>query len=195
MEMDNDDGDKMGMRRAKEFSEALRKGARILPNKNVILFCTNQIREKADAQKFERKDVNPGGKAIEFYSSLILRFANSKKLYKEVKVKGKLVKRCIGIEATIEVVKSSIWKPYHSAPLIIYFDYGIDDIRANLQYFKKFTGESKYFAGATPLKVSLEDSIAMVEEQNLEDELKEAVIDLWENVENKFKVERKIKER
>ena len=195
LEMDNDDGDKMGMRRAKEFSEALRKGARVLPAKNVILFCTNQIREKTDAQKFERKDINPGGKAIEFYSSLILRFANSKKLIKEVKVKGKNVKRCIGIEASVEVVKSSIWKPFHSAPLIIYFDYGIDDIRANLQYYKTFTGSSKYFAGNVELKVSLEESIAMVESEDLENKLKGAVTDLWEGIEDKFEVERKIKER
>jgi len=195
LEMDDDSGDKMGMRRAKEFSEHLRKGARIVTNNNLLLFCTNQIREKADAQKFERKDINPGGKAIEFYASLILRFSSYSKIVKEVKVSGKPVKRVIGIEVDIEVVKSSIWKPHHVAPVIIYYDYGIDDIRANLQYIKDYSSNTMYTINGENLNVSLDKSVKMIEADGREAELREEVIDLWESIESKFAVDRKKKER
>ena len=195
MEMDNEDGDKMGMRRAKEFSEHLRKGARGITNKNLILFCTNQIREKADAKKFERKDINPGGKAIEFYSSLVLRFSSFKQIKKEVKIKGKLEKRSIGIEGILEVVKSSIWKPYRSAPITIYFDYGIDDVRENLKYIKRYTGATTYMYKENKLGTSLDGAVDLIEKNDWEKKLKKQVILLWEEVEEKFKVERKKKQR
>jgi protein RecA len=195
MEMDNDDGDKMGMRRAKEFSEHLRKCARVIPQHNIVLFCTNQIRENADAGPYARKDVNPGGKAIEFYASLILRFTSFKKIKKEITVKGKKVTRVIGIEGIIEVDKSSIWKPYRSAEVTIFFDYGIDDIRKNLEYVKKYTGSTMYYVNERKLSNSLETAIKIVEEEGLEAELKEQVIDLWESIEEQFETERKKKKR
>lgn len=194
-EMELDDGDKMGMRRAKEFSEEFRKCTVPVHEQNIILFCTNQIREKADAQKYERKDINPGGKAIEFYADLILRFSGIKKIKKEFKFGKKEQKEVIGMEATIEVDKSSIWKPHRTAPIIIYFDYGIDDVRANLQYVKDYTGESTYMVKDIKLNVSLDKSVAMVEEQNLEKKLKKQVISIWEEYDATTTLQRKRKER
>jgi RecA/RadA recombinase len=194
-EMELDDGDKMGMRRAKEFSEELRKCTVPVHEQNIILFCTNQIREKADAQKYERKDINPGGKAIEFYSDLILRFSGIKKIKKEFKFGKKDTKETIGMEALIEVDKSSIWKPHRTAPIIIYFDYGIDDVRANLQYVKDYTGESTYMVKDIKLGVSLDKAVAMVEEQNLEKKLKKQVIAIWQEYDAATTLKRKRKER
>lgn len=196
MEMESEAGDKMGMRRAKEFSEHLRKGARNITKKNLIVFCTNQIRENADAANaYSRKDVNPGGKAIEFYSSLILRFTSFKKIRAEVSIKGKTVTRVIGIEGIIEVDKSSIWKPYRTAPVSIYFDYGIDDVRENLAFIKKYTGSTTYTVKGEPIGKSIEHAIKAVETRNLERRLKNEVIALWEEIESKFDSDRKKKIR
>ncbi len=197
LEMDNDEGDKMGMKRAKDFSEHLRKGARKITDNNYLLFCTNQIRQKVDAQKFERKDINPGGKAIEFYASLILRFTNASKIQieKSITGTGKKVKRTIGIKTTIEVVKSSIWKPFRSAPVIIYFNYGIDDIEANLQYVKDYTSNKTYTVKNRNLGNSMAKAVAIVEKNNLEKKLKKQVISLWEEIESKFEETRKSKVR
>ncbi|MFW6272179.1 MAG: hypothetical protein ACOC2U_00150 [bacterium] len=195
MEMGKDEGDKMGMRRAKEFSEHLRKGARKIKQKNLLLFCTNQIRENADAGSWGRKDVNPGGKAIEFYSSLILRFRSFSIIKNEITFKGKKIKRPVGIEGVIEVDKSSIWKPHRDATITIFFDYGIDDIRENLKYIKKYKNNTVYTVNDRKLNRSLDKSIQIVEEKNLENELKEEVIDLWEEIESKFETDRKKKKR
>lgn len=193
MEMEKDEGDKMGMKRAKDFSEQFRKLARVLAEKNYIMVCSNQIRSNTDAGPYGQKYTTPGGLAIGFYSSLRLRFTSPSKIWDKVKVAGKEVKRCIGVEVDIEVFKSSIWKPYRSAPVCILFDYGIDDIRTNLQYIKDFTKNTVYTVGDEKLDISLEKSIKIVEARDLEKELKEQVIDLWEEIESKFDLERKPK--
>lgn len=186
MEMENKDGDKMGMRRAKEFSEQLRKAARIIPEKNFLMVCSNQVRINVDAGAYGQKYSTPGGEAVGFYSSLRLRFNSPEKIKDVVKVAGKEVTRVSGVNVTVEVYKSSIWKPYRTAPVTILFDYGIDDIRQNLQFIKNFTKNTAYMVGAEALDVSMNKSIRMVEKQGLVDDLREQVIDLWEEIESKF---------
>lgn len=194
LEMDNDEGDKMGMRRAKEFSEGLRKTCRVLKQKNYIMACSNQIRVKVDA-KFGEKFEVPGGKAIGFYSSIRLRHYTPEKVKKIIKVNGKDVVKVIGIKVLIEVYKNSCDEPYRKADLYIQFDYGIDDIRANLQYLKDYRKYSIYCIDEIKLDKSLEKAILMVEDEELEEDLQEAVIDLWYELEEKFNVNRKKKIR
>lgn len=195
LEMDKEEGDKMGMRRAKEFSEELRKTARILTQRNLLMVCSNQVRVNADASPYSEKYTTPGGMSIGFYSSLRLRMKSSAKIKNTEKIAGKEVSRIIGIETEIEVYKSSIWKPYRTAPVIILFDYGVDDIRANLMFIKKYTANTIYAVGDNSLGVCLEKAVQKVEDEGLEKQLKNQVIDLWEVIESKFDTERKKKER
>ena len=192
-EMDNDDGDKMGMRRAKEFSEELRKTCRIITQNNYLMVCSNQIRQNLDAGPYGQKYTTPGGESIGFYSSLRLRFAKPEKIKIKRKVAGKEESRVVGVEVLVEVFKSSIWKPYHTAPITILFDYGIDSIRDELQYIKDKTASKVYTIGSESLSNSLEESIKIIEQDGLEKELKEEVITLWEDIESKFETERKPK--
>lgn len=192
-EMDNDEGDKMGMRRAKEFSEELRKTCRILKQKNHLMVCSNQIRENIDAGPYGQRYKSPGGEAIGFYSSLRLRTLKPDKIREKRKVAGREVVRVSGVEVTVEVFKSSIWKPYRTAPLTILFDYGVDDIRQNLQFIKDHTNNTVYTLEGEPLSKSMEEAIRLIEERELEKVLKEEVIDLWTDIESKFVTERKPK--
>jgi len=195
MEMDNPDGDKMGMRRAKEFSEGFRKIARILKKENYLMVCSNQIRVKAGASAYGEQFTVPGGKAIAFYSSVRLRFHKPEKLKKKIKVKGKEFAKVIGTKVKVEVYKNSVDAPYRTADLYILFDYGIDDIRANLQFLKDYSSSSVYYVDDTQLDKSLDTSVRLVEENDMEEQLKEAVIDLWESIQNKFKQTRTKKKR
>lgn len=195
MEMENKEGDKMGMRRAKEFSEELRRTCRILAEKNLLMVCSNQVRMNLDAGPYGQRYVSPGGEAIGFYSSLRLRANKAQKIKEKVKVAGKEVTRVVGVETEIEVFKSSIWKPHRTAKIIIIFDYGIDDIAANLQFIKDYTSATTYSVNGMTLAPSLRKAVSIVEEKKLEKELKEEVIDLWESIEAKFDSERKPKER
>lgn len=193
LEMDKDEGDKMGMRRAKEFSEELRRTARILTQNNYLMVCSNQIRESNETHGPKHK--SPGGQAIGFYSSLRLRAYSPAKIWNKKTVAGKEVKRVIGVTTEFEVFKSSVWKPFRTAPVTILFDYGIDDIRQNLQFIKDYTNNTIYSIGNTKLDKSMEESIDMIESSGWEKNLKEQVIDLWEEIESKLTTERKPKQR
>lgn len=190
----SESGDKMGTRRAKEFSEQLRKTTRLIKKKKYLIIATNQMRENINAM-FGKKNKATGGKGIEYYSSLILEtnIPKGHKIKEKIKYKGKDITRVIGININVEVFKSSIGKPYRSAPITIIFDYGIDDIRQNLQFLKNYTKSSIYTIGNIKLKKSMKDSIAIVEKQNLEKKLREEVINLWEDIESKFETKRKNK--
>ncbi len=193
--MELEDKDQYGMRRAKEFSEECRKTCRVLAEKGFLMVCSNQIRQNLDAGPYGQKYKTPGGEAIGFYASLRLRCGNPQKIKVKKKIKGKEHSKVIGVETEVEVFKSSIWEPHHTATIYIIYDYGIDDIQANLRFLKKMTADTVYSIGERKLSKSIDEAIAIVEEEGLENELREEVIDLWEEMEIKFKQDRKQKQR
>ena len=117
------------------------------------------------------------------------------KIAKEVTVHGKKVRRIVGVNTMIEVFKSSVWKPHSIAPLTILFDYGIDDIRQNLQYVKDFTKNTVYMVEDNKLGQSMDSAIIAVEEYSLEKKLRKQVTSIWEDIESKFDSNRKVKRR
>lgn len=188
-------GDKFGMRRAKEFSEECRKTCRIITQRNFLMVCSNQVRQNKDAGMYGQKYVSPGGEAIGFYSSIRLRTSTPTKLKKLKKIKGKDVKRVEGIQTTIEVVKSSVWKPYRTAPIYVLFDYGIDDVRANLIFLRDTLGTKEYTVNGIALGKRIDEAIQAVETDDMEKQLKTETIALWHELESKFTVDRKKKQR
>lgn len=207
LEIEKEEGDKMGMRRAKEFSEELRKTCRLITKNNWLLVASNQMRQSGNTG-YGEKYKSPGGEALGFYTSLRLKTELVQKLKDVKKVQGKEVIKYKGVCTKVKVYDSSVWKPYGEADIYIIFDYGIDDIRANLNYIKQYgpkvkvegdKGKSKEYSGYVindrTLAPGIEDAIRMVEREGLEHELREQVIDLWEEIEEKFKVERKPKMR
>jgi len=193
-DLEMESGDKYGTRRAKEFSEELRRTCRILAQNNYIMVCSNQVRQNIDAGPYGQKYITPGGESIGFYSSLRLRATKPSKINDAIKIAGKERKRVIGVETEFEVFKNSLWKPYRTAPVTIIFDYGIDDIRQNLQFIKDYTNNTQYTLGGETLANSMELAIEKVEEDPVRvKQLREEVIDLWLEVEAKFDTNRKPK--
>jgi len=193
IEMTKDEGDKMGGRRAKEFSEQLRKTARLITKKNIIMVCSNQIRQNMNAGPYSPKYTTPGGEAVGFYASIRLQCKNSQKIVEKKKVNDKEYTRVVGVETEIYVSKSSVDKPYRSASISIIFDYGIDDIRDNLQFLKKSMGWGMYKVRGEKVGKSLSHAIRTVEKNNLEQDLKEEVIEVWHEIESHFQSDRKPK--
>jgi len=191
--MEMEDGDKYGMRRAKEFSEECRKTCRILSKENYLMVCSNQVRVNVNAGLYGQKYITPGGEAVGFYASLRLRCHNPQKIKKKKTIAGKEISRVTGVETEVEVYKSSIWKPYHTAMITIDYEYGIDDIRQNLKFIKDYTGTYS-FHDSIPGN-TLDAAIAVVEKEKLERRLRRAVIQLWEDIEKKFDQDRAPKRR
>jgi recombination protein RecA len=194
--MEMEDEDKMGMRRAKEFSEGLRKTCRKISSNDKLIVLTNQIRDTMNTMG--DKEQSTGGHAVKFYSSLRLKTTfefPQKYIKRQTNIAEKTkAEKIIGINTTVKIVKSTVDDPYREAPVRIVFGYGIDDIRANLEYLKKMTGNTKFPAVDKEWQ-SLEGAIKYIEEKDYSDQLKEQAIDLWEEIEQKLKMERKPKHR
>lgn len=193
-DLEMNDKDAYGGRRAKEFSEQLRRTCRILPEKNFLIVCSNQVRQSF-GDTWGPRYISPGGESIKHYPSLRLECSAPKKIKEKRKIKGNDVERVVGVETTVKVEKSTVWNPMGGAPVTILFDYGIDDIRANLKFIKQIKGESIYMVDARRLDKSMAEAIKIVEADGLEVGLKDEVIDLWEETERKFDSDRKVKER
>ena len=197
-EAEMEGGDKAGMLRAKAFSQMTRRIARMVSNKNRLIVFTNQIRQKPSIGGFGGpSETTPGGEAIKFYASLRLRVgvpASGHKISQMKKIRGVEVEKVIGINSLVNVVKNSCDAPYREAPITIIFDYGLDDVRTNLEYIKKFAEDKSYvikdFSAAR-----LPTAIKYVEDNDLQDYIREETIVLWQEIEAHFAVDRKPKVR
>ena len=194
-DIEMEEGDPFGGRRSKEFSEQLRRTCRMIADKNYLMVCSNQVRDVIGATQYQAKTKSPGGRALEFYPSLRLEFSGVKKVTLEKEIAGKKQKRIIGVEVNVGVFKSSIWEPFHSAPVSIIFNYGIDNLKDSLQYIKDNTENTVYCLRDQKLDKEMNKAIKIIEDANAENDLRNEVIDLWEEVESKFKQQRKSKRR
>lgn len=189
------EGDKRGQKKAKDLHAGCRTSARIISKENKLVVFTNQQYDG------EYGPTTPGGKAIGFYASLRLQIKQKGKITKDKNIQvtgGKKqvkVSKTIGIESEVTVFKSSVDDGYRSAPLYIVSKVGVDDIRANLQWMKEKTGNTVYDCLDGKTYQALDYAVAYIEQNNLEETLREAVIDIWEEIEGKFVIDRKKKVR
>ena len=185
-------GDKMGRRRAKEFSESLRKTCRMVANNKWLVCCTNQIRQG------DYGEVTPGGEAFPFYASLRLRIGKSKKgwqIERIAKVFGKEQKKVIGVRSSVYVAKSSLDDAYRSCDIFIVFGYGVHDIMTNLQYLKDTRGDTMYICPDGKGIQTIEKAASWIETHSMEAALRKEVIEVWNEVQRAFDKQRKPKVR
>jgi len=185
-----------GAKRANDFSQGFRRTCRMLKQRGWLMVFSNQIRDTMATMPFAKKTRATGGHAPKFYASLRLEIVKKQVIKAERSLYGKEHKESIGILSHIDVVKSSVGKGYRSADIYIMDNYGIDDIRANLVFLKQNSQHKKYsIDGEEILSNSLDGAISYVEENGMEEELKEVVIELWEEIQAQFIQDRMPKRR
>jgi RecA/RadA recombinase len=190
-DIEMEDQDKYGMKRAKEFSEGLRKTARTIANNNWLVPCTNQERESPTGI------VTPGGKGIPYYSSVRIRLSRpmqNAKIKKTKTINGVKHEKVEGIRTVAKIVKNSIDEPFREAQFSIIFSLGIDNVRDNIEYIKTNKKLDKYIIFDQEFS-RIEKAIEYVEDNNLEKELENQVIDLWGEIQEAFVVNRKKRTR
>jgi recombination protein RecA len=185
-ELELEDGDKMGMRRAKEFSEGLRKTCRLIANNNWLIVCSNQERESQTGV------VTPGGKGIPYYATVRIRLTPDKpaKIEKEKKIGKKTLTKVVGIRSLGETKKNSFDDPFRTCPISFVFNYGIDDIRDQLQWYKEVSGDDKYNVFDNEYSI-MDAAVKHIEDNNFEQRLKSRTIKKWKEIEDAFKIPRK----
>jgi len=193
--MEMETGDKRGQRKPKELSEFCRVMARIIAEDHKLLVFTNQLRVGGTSPMGRPTDVTTGGKAVPFYSSLRVRSTQIKKISRTKTNKHKVkITKDVGIITQLSLVKNSLDDPYRKCNMYLMFGHGISDVMGNLNYIKEITKASNYDV-LDKTYVGIHDAVSYIEGHNLEGELREWVIELWEENENLFRVKRKPKVR
>lgn len=183
-------GDKRGQKKAKDLHALCRTTARLISKDNRLVVFTNQLTAG------DWGEDSPGGVAIKFYASLRVQIKQKVKIApKKKNDAGKEISKVVGIESECFIKKSSIDDPFRSCPMYLMFGSGIDDIRGNLQYCKDMTKASNYDCLDGKTYVAINAATKYIEEKNLESELRDKTIDIWEQNEKLFKTIRKKKVR
>jgi recombination protein RecA len=182
-----EDGDKRGQQRAKELHELCRKCCMEIAQRNKLVLFTNQERDT------EYGVTTPGGRGVKYLASLRMRVKKIKSIEVSRTFNGKTIKQQIGVESAIKIMKSSIDKFPRECSIFI-VDGMVDDIRGNLTYLKDAWSLSKYPSVDKEYSF-IDPAIKYIEDNNLEQQLRDNVIDTWNEINELFKVDRKEKVR
>lgn len=179
--------------KARLASEVFRNITEALSKTSSMLLVISQTRDNIGVT-FGSKKTRSGGKALKFYSTYEVWLAVSGAIKKE----STKIKRTVGNDIIAKVSKNKITGKQRIVSFPIYYDFGVDDITSCINFlketdtWKKVTGKG-WRTGIEKLDGigTLPEIIRVIENENLEDEVKNIVQDVWLKIENGVKTERK----
>jgi len=175
--------------KAKKNSANLRRLLKPLKNNGSILIIINQTRDNIGFG-FERKS-RSGGHALRFYATIELWSSVKRKISKIVKGK----KRQLGVECLLQIKKNRITGRERTLTIPIYHSFGIDDIGSCVSYLIEEEHwkmqRNKIIVPEFDFKGTKEKLIQHIESLGMERDLRDIVTDIWNEIEEACKVERK----
>jgi RecA/RadA recombinase len=130
-----------------------------------------------------------GGKALKFYASWEIWLATGKS--------HKKMNRSIGADCMVKVTKNKMTGKRREVYFPIYYDYGVDSIESCINFlideghWKKVKG--KIASEFSESALGIEELVKLIETDKLENKLNKIVGDVWNNIEEKIKLNRKPK--
>jgi RecA/RadA recombinase len=179
-----------GMAKAKAASDLFRRIKSKIKKSQSMLMIISQTRDNVNGMKAKTRT---GGNAIKFYANGEFWLAPARKQAKIYKtVNG--IKSQIGIRSRCTFEKNSVSGANREVEFEAYYDYGIDDISANINYLikhKRWSGGSTINAVDFDIEGSRNTVIKHIEDNDLEEDLAEIVQEVWDSYEEKLRLGRK----
>lgn len=176
------------MEKAKLLGETLRMIIRKLKHTKSLLLIISQTRDNIDPKSFIKK-TRSGGNALRFYAT--------HEIWLAVKEKIESRRRVIGVLIKAKVTKNKFTGKLREIEFPIYYDYGVDDIGACIDFMvkEKFWEQKKLTIIAPDLDIegTRQTLVQQIEEGNLERKLKRCVQKAWQEIEDSLKLNRKSK--
>lgn len=171
-----------GTKKAAKLSELFRRLVAKLEKSNIHLLIVSQIRDNIGVT-FGAKHTRSGGKAMDFYATQVLWLAEIKKLKKTVNK----IERVIGVEVRAQCKKNKIGLPFRECQYPILFGYGIDDVKAHLEWLDTVDKLEELEEGKLVANVH-KKFIALDRKEKLafRKKLSKMVIDKWREIEEGF---------
>ena len=161
-----------GTGKAKVLSELFRALSRRLKRARICLIIISQIRDRIGAMIRGQKYSRAGGKALDFYASVIIYLSHLGN--KTRTISG--VKRVTAAEVKAKCTKNKIVMPFRECRFIIRFGYGVDDEEASLEWLEEV--KKLKAAGFAKVPDNLDDVDAP--------KLREDVQRIWAEIEKGF---------
>lgn len=185
-----------GTAKAKIHSNNIKRVVSEIEKSGSIIIFINQTRDKIGAGMFESNKTHSGGKAISFYATMRVWSSQGSKLKKTYKGKP----RQVGLDVKLAVERTRVTGRQNSVYVPIYHSYGIDDVGSCVDYLLDTErGESHWKKKKGGMIVATEfeevlrrdDLINYIEENDLVAELRDIVEDVWVDIRESTKLERK----
>jgi RecA/RadA recombinase len=182
-----------GMAKAKKNSDILRDVCGKLEKSDSILLIISQTRDNIDPMSFEKK-TRSGGRALKFYATHELWTASGGKI--------KSKEREIGVYCIVKVSKNKITGKRREIEVPIYYDYGLDNIGSCIDFLvaegewvKPAKATNIDVKGAFSIKqpISRAKLIDYIEVNGIEDQLIDLTAEVWKEIEDSLKLNRKSK--
>jgi recombination protein RecA len=182
-EMDRAIGDaSYGGAKAKKMSELFRRLVKEIEKSRCCTYIISQIRDKIGVV-YGRKWGRSGGRALDFYASIVLVLSQTGKLKKTVKG----VTRPYGIAVKAYCDKNKIALPYRECEYDVHFAYGIDDVAASVNWLKEVKRLDSLDSGADVGKILRDyDDASDAERAEFMAHVNEIVIKTWYDIEKGF---------
>lgn len=176
-----------GTSKARKASDILRNIRLDIKKTNSLLIIVSQVRDNLNAGNFGSKKTRSGGKALKHYSWQEIW------LYLGKRIKSK--ERAIGVESMPKVGKNRQTGKLRDGVFPIYYDLGIDDVGANIDFLLKEKHWEKKKQTIIAEELNFEGTraklIEHIEGENLEKELQAVVQKCWNDIEESLKLDRK----
>lgn len=172
--------------RPKYLSEMLRRLRQRIHKTNSIFIIISQARDNLNPMSHKR-NTKSGGRALDFYSDVIMWMKIQNKIKKSVRNKN----RSIGVKSEIEVERTKTNGKSRTFSVPIYYEYGIDDLKACFEWLKdeKFiTGKNSVAIEELEMEGRVDTLIKKIENENLEEKFYNYVQKCWIELENALKI-------
>lgn len=118
-----------GMEKQKQLGQLFRRLTRDIKQANVAVIIVSQVREKI-GMAFGDKVRRSGGKALDFYASIVVYLSHLKRLKRTIGG----ISRPTGIIVRVKCEKNKISMPFRECEFSLRFGYGIDEMAASIAW-------------------------------------------------------------
>ena len=174
-----------GTGKSKQMSQLLRRLVRDVERSKACVMIISQVRDNIGAT-FGRKYTRSGGRALDFYASIVIYLAHLEE--KRRTVGG--VKRTVGVDIKAKCTKNKVGLPFRECKFPVIFAYGIEDISANLDWLEENGKLGEVGLSAKEIQnlkgQAISGGMAPADFTELRSSLAETVKKAWTEIETSF---------